>query len=108
MSSLSANGMAAASASAVPASVKSQHVRPAPSRAWISPTKMPCMSERAASLASLRDGVSRLVERRLWSPFRFNVERGSPMRSAMVSLWNRSSRARSSTGKKRLMRVPPP
>ena len=43
MSSLSSNG---ASSRPVPVS-KSQHVRPAPSRAWISPTKMPCIRLRA-------------------------------------------------------------
>ena len=47
MSSLRANG-----ASSRPSPVsKSQQVRPAPSSAWISPTKMLCMSDRAFSLA---------------------------------------------------------
>ncbi len=44
--------------SSAPASpvAKSQQVRPAPSSAWISPTKMPCISARAASGASGRAG----------------------------------------------------
>ena len=45
MSSFSANG---ASSSPLPV-VKSQHVRPAPSSAWISPMKMPCIIPRARS-----------------------------------------------------------
>ena len=39
-------------------SSKSKLVRPAPSSAWISPTKMPCISLRAASGAAGRSGSS--------------------------------------------------
>src|SRR5262245_40078266 len=98
MSSLRAYG---ASSVASPVS-KSQHVRPAPSRAWISPTKMPCMRARAASAESGRSGVRRAWVRILL----LRTERGSLMRSWMSTRTKRSSRARSSTGWDFLM-VPP-
>ena len=95
MSSLRANGASS--------TVKSQQVRPAPSSAWISPTKMPCMSARAASDASGRDGTSRFDAGRGRSGLSIMALRGSAMRSRIVVLLKRSSRASSSTGKKRLI-----
>ena len=50
MSSLSWNGASLSS--------KSKQVRPAPSSAWISPTKMPCISERERSAAAGRSVAS--------------------------------------------------
>ncbi len=90
MSSFNANG------ASVPVS-KSQHVRPAPSRAWISPTKMPCIRPRARSLASARSGVRRFVLVRL--SVAVSTVRGSACDWRIVIWLNRSSRANSSTGK---------
>ena len=111
MSSFSANGTAsepslpAASSCArraeSPAVRKSWQVRPAPSSAWISPTKMPCMSARAAVLASARLGTNRFDF--AVGPSLPSALRGSFMRSAMVTWLNRLSRANSSTGKNFLM-----
>ena len=97
MSSLSSNGIVPLEPS--PAS-KSWAVRPAPSSAWISPTMMPCMSDRAASDASWRSGVRRLDAPRLFAVFLTSTAvRVSAIRSAMLVCTKRSSRARSSTGK---------
>ena len=114
MSSLSANGtvlpvvgLLSAPVGPVPGTLltaKSWHVRPAPSSAWISPTKMPCIRPRAASLASGRDGTRRLLLRfglaeSSAPPVRPTTVRASAIRSRIVILLNRSSRASSSTGK---------
>ena len=107
MSSFSANGTSisplssvAAPVLATPAVSKSKQVRPAPSSAWISPTKMPCMRPRAPSLASRRDGVSR-NEVRLPAPpsLTSSAVRASWKRSCIVMVAKRSSRASWSTGR---------
>src|SRR5436305_909539 len=91
MSSLSWKG-----ASSRPSPVsKSQQVRPAPSRAWISPTKMLCINWRDASGASGSVALKAfLCERSSRTALR-----GSKTTSSMLMRWNRVSRASSSTGR---------
>ena len=67
---------------------KSQQVRPAPSSAWISPTKMPCIRPRAPSGASASRGLKPFSRRRVAT----NALRGSKITSSMVMRTNRSSR----------------
>src|SRR6476469_1854169 len=88
MSSLSWNGASVSS--------KSKQVRPAPSRAWIAPTKMPCMSDRDRSAAAGRSAaifagpVLRVARR---------APRGSKKASSMRLRTKRSSRANSASGR---------
>ena len=94
MSSLRANG-----ASSRPSPVsKSQQVRPAPSSAWISPTKMPCISAAGVLAGVLVGRRERVDARHLGLALR-----GSKMTSSMRMWSNRSSRASSSTGSMRFM-----
>ena len=87
MSSFSWNGASSSS--------KSKQVRPAPSSAWISPTKMPCISERE------RSAGGRAVAAILAGPVLRSAilaPRGSKMRSSILVRTKRSSRASSDSG----------
>ena len=86
-------------------SSKSKHVRPAPSSAWISPTKMPCINERERSAAAGRSVAifaGPVLRAAILAP------RGSKIRSSILERTKRSSRASSDSGSIFFMRLIPP